>query len=99
MEIGDTLEDSLVREVREETGFTVHVGRPIHAWIVHLRLIAGWKVPGIGRCYECSTRARRDPRLDPHEHTELAWVAPEEVLRYPVPPNQLDAIRKAFAVV
>lgn len=97
VEVGASLETTLVREVREETGFTVRVGRPIHAWTVRRKLFGRRTIPGILLCYECSTQAPREPRLDRREHTEFAWVALEELRRYRVPPDQEVAIRKAFA--
>lgn len=96
VEAGDSLEDSLVREVREETGFRVRVGRPISAWIAHARMVTGRKLTSAIVCYECSTRAAGKPRLDPREHSEYAWVAREELSKYPLPPNYQEAIRKAF---
>lgn len=99
VEVGDSLEDSLVREIREETGFAVRIGRLIHSRIVHTQWIGRRKLPVIVLFYECTAHATREPRLDPHEHTEFAWVAPEELRHYRVPSNQSEAIRKAFAAV
>ena len=98
VEVGDSLEDSLIREVREETGFVVRVGRPVHAWIAHARFVSGKELTSAIVCYECSTRAGGAPRLDPQEHTEYAWVTRGELARYPLPPHQLEAIHKAFAI-
>lgn len=97
VEAGDGLEESLVREVREETGFVVRVGRPVHAWIVRARPTSGRRFRGIIVCYECSTRAAREPSLDPDEHTEFAWVPLAKLAGYPLPPDQGAAIRKALA--
>jgi 8-oxo-dGTP diphosphatase len=100
VEVGDSLEDSLVREVREETGFTARVGRPIHAWIASTRFVSGRrrdeKLTSTIVCYECSVRANGSPRLDPREHTAYSWVPREDLGRYPLPPNQLEAIKRAF---
>lgn len=98
VEVGDALEEALVREIREETGFIARVGRPLHVSIVHSRVILGRKVPGVLVCYECSIRSKGPPRLDRREHTEFAWVSPDAIDRYPVPPNQVDAVRKALAL-
>lgn len=96
VEVGDSLEDSLVREVREETGFRVRVGRPITAWIAHARMVTGKRLTSAIVCYECFTRTSGRPRLDLREHTEYAWAAREELSRYPFPPNYREAIRSAF---
>jgi 8-oxo-dGTP diphosphatase len=96
VEVGADLEETLVREVREETGFVVTVGRPILAWVHSTRTTRGRKVTSIIVCYECRTRARGRPRLDPEEHTEFAWVGGTELGDYPLPPNYLDAILRVF---
>jgi len=96
VEVGDSLEDTLVREVREETGFAVRVGRTIHAQIVHTRTTTGRPLIVAVLFYECSTRAAGSPRLDRSEHTEYAWVAHDKLSDYPVPPDQAEAIRKAL---
>lgn len=96
VEVGERLEDSLVREVREETGFTVRVGRPIYAEIVRTRFVSGKRLTVAVLYYECSTRAAGLPRLDPEEHTDFAWVTRPNLSEYALPPDQRTAIMKAF---
>ena len=96
VETGESLEDTLVREVREETGFEVTVGPPIFAWVHSTRTTKGRKLTSIIVCYACHTRARGPPRLDPKEHTEFAWVGRDEVSEYSFPPNWSKAIKRAF---
>lgn len=97
VERGDNLEGSLVREVREETGFPVRIGLPVHASIVRARSISGRRLTVVIVYYRCSTRATGEPRLDPLEHTDFAWVGRDEMGRYPTAPDQLVPIRRAFA--
>ena len=96
VEVGAGPEETLVREVREETGFVVTVGWPILAWVHSARTTRGRKLTSVIVCYECQTRARGRPRLDTEEHSEFAWVRFEELAMYPLPFNYLKAIRKAF---
>ena len=96
VESGEGLEDALVREVREETGFDVSVGPPIFAWVHSTRTTKGRKLTSIIVCYECHTLAKGPPRLDPEEHTESAWVARDELSRYSLPPKWSKAIKRAF---
>ena len=96
VEVGDGLEESLVREVREETGFAVTVGPPIFAWVSSARTTKGRSLRSIIVCYACHTLAKGPPRLDPEEHTEYAWVGRDELAGFSLAPHQPEAIRRAF---
>jgi len=97
VEVGDGLEESLVREMLEETGFSVRVQRPIHAAMSDATLRSGKSFTGVIIYFECRTVSRRPPRLDSTEHCEAAWVSCRDLARYRLRTNQLVAIRKAFA--
>jgi 8-oxo-dGTP diphosphatase len=97
VEARENLEDALIREVREETGFTVQVQKPIDAWISRARFTSGRRVTSVILCYECSTDTKKAPRLDALEHTEFAWIRHQDLNAHQVPPGQLVAINKAFA--
>jgi 8-oxo-dGTP diphosphatase len=96
VEDGADLEETLVREFREETGFGVTVGWPILAWVRSARTTRGRKLTSVIVCYECHTRARGSPRLDPEEHTEFAWVDRVELGNYRMPSRWSEAILRAF---
>lgn len=96
VEVGADLEETLVREFGEETGFVVTVGRPILAWVRSARTTRGRKLTSVIVCYECHTRARGRPRLDAEEHTEFAWVDRAQLANYPMPPRWSEAILRAF---
>jgi 8-oxo-dGTP diphosphatase len=98
VEFGDSLEGSLIREVNEETGFPVRVGRPIHAWIARGTPRPGRSFFSVIICYSCRVHSSQPPRLDPSEHDEFAWVGPRALSTYDCPPDQLVAIQKAFRV-
>jgi 8-oxo-dGTP pyrophosphatase MutT (NUDIX family) len=97
VEEGESPEEALVREVREETGYSVRVGRPVHLWITHSKLRSGEMVTGIIASFECTTRSSRDPQVDHDEHTEFRWVERDAVRRILLPPGQRMAIRMGFA--
>jgi len=96
VETGEGLEDTLIREVREETGFTVTVGPPITAWIHSTRTTKGRKLTSIIVLYPCHTKMRGPPRLDPREHSEFAWVGREELPKFPLPTKWSEVIKRAF---
>ncbi|MCJ7644568.1 MAG: (deoxy)nucleoside triphosphate pyrophosphohydrolase, partial [Candidatus Aminicenantes bacterium] len=74
-EAGETLEQALRREVREELGVEVAAARPLitvrHSYTrFRVKLHA----------YEC--RLKSDPKTDP---MKLRWVSLRALLRYPLP--------------
>ena len=97
VETGETLEGALDREVREETGFRVRVGPAVHAWISHHPLRTGGIHDSTIVCFECHLRATGEPRIDPGEHSEFAWVSSRDLARYPMPQGIRDSVRKGFA--
>ncbi len=82
---GETSEEALRREIREELGAEVSVGELIEA--------ADWAYPdrrlrlSFFRC-----RLRGEPR--PLEGQELAWVAPADLGRYAFPPADAALIER-----
>ena len=90
-EPGETLEQALIRECREELDITVSVGdiftRVIHEYpdiLIRLTL------------FHC-TIAEGEPKL--LEHNDLKWIFPDEILRYdfcPADKDILALIRKTY---
>lgn len=91
-EPGETLEQALIRECREELNITVSVGdvftRVIHEYpdiLIRLTL------------FHC-TIAEGEPKL--LEHNDLKWIFPDEIPRYdfcPADKDILALIRKTYA--
>lgn len=91
-EPGETLEQALLRECREELDITVSVGdiftRVIHEYpdiLIRLTL------------FHC-TIAEGEPKL--LEHNDLKWIFPDEIPRYdfcPADKDILALIRKTYA--
>lgn len=84
VEPGETPEDALRRELREELGIEVRVGALLQA-VEHrydwgaIRLVA----------YEVEI-LRGEP--EPLDHDDLAWVPPSELMRYNCTPADLPII-------
>lgn len=72
VEAGESWQEALVREVREETGLEIEVGEPFDAWTLRA---PGRRILGVDFvCRWCSG----DVRLS-HEHESFAWLTLEEV--------------------
>jgi len=97
VEKGDDLRRAVLREVREETGYPVKVGRVLDAVYVRHRPRSGGAFVDVVVCFEVSTRSRREPRLDPQEHTEYAWVSRSEIRTHPTQPHYRPWILRAFS--
>ena len=97
MEEGETLEQALRREVKEETGLSVRVGSPFHAWSFPYPAPGGETVGTIEIDFHCTIPSTKSLQLDPAEHAEFAWVTERELARYPTDPPLDRLHRKAFA--
>jgi 8-oxo-dGTP diphosphatase len=69
---GETLQEALIREAREETGLAVEVGDPVH--VGHFVKQPFWVTTVTFSC----RLASQDARLS-EEHEDLRWVEPEAV--------------------
>jgi 8-oxo-dGTP diphosphatase len=72
MDHGESLEEALAREVGEETGLSVRVGKPFH---VHQFSVDPFWVTCV--TYACE-RSGGDVRLS-EEHDDVAWAGPTEL--------------------
>ena len=92
LEVGESLEDTVRREVREELGLTVQDVSLAHAWVYpitperHVLVIA----------YSAPYHGSEEPRLT-HEHKELGLFAPEEIEALNMPDPYKQAIRQSVA--
>jgi 8-oxo-dGTP diphosphatase len=94
VELGETLEEAVTREVREETGIVV---RPLEVMTVFDRIertgdvvayhyvVVDYRCAFVSGALEAATDA-----------LEAAWVAERELDRYDLPPLALDLVRRAF---
>ncbi len=75
---GEHWQDALLREIQEETGLTVTVGRPIGVdeWFP---VIKGVPSQIVGIFFECV--ARTDAVLLSKDHAAYRWFKPEEILQ------------------
>ncbi|MBO2008064.1 NUDIX domain-containing protein [Hymenobacter negativus] len=92
-QFGESIQQALVREFREETGLTVEVGR-----FLHLHEFSTDKLQALELFFEVLADTNAQPQLghDP-EHsageqliTELAWQTPRQLLH--LPPVQVHPV-------
>ncbi|HLC88771.1 MAG TPA: NUDIX domain-containing protein [Candidatus Nanoarchaeia archaeon] len=85
---GQRFDQSLIREIREETGLEVKVGRPffVNEWRPTVRG-EQWQI--IGTFFECF--ADSDKVVLSEDHEEYAWIDPKEYQKYPLIDNLLPA--------
>lgn len=83
VEKGETAEDALHRELREELACGVHILRQLPA-VEHAYDWGGIRlIP-----FVCELRLN-SPEPQPHEHSELAWVSMKELSGYELAPADL----------
>lgn len=95
VELGEPLEQALVREMREETGLEVE---PLELLTVFdrierdgARVVYHYVIVD----YLCGLRAG-EARAG-SDALEVAWAGPDELERYDLPPKALEVVRAAFA--
>jgi mutator protein MutT len=94
VELGETLEDALVREMQEETGLLVE---PVEVLTVFDRIrregdrVAYHYVIVDYLCRYLSGEARAAS-----DALEVAWAAPGDLARYDVPAKALEVVGEAF---
>lgn len=84
IEPGQRFDESLKREVREETGLEVEIGRPffVNEWRPVVRG-EQWQI--IGTFFECF--AATDQVILSEDHAEYVWIDPKDFRQYDVIEN------------
>ena len=96
VERAETLEETLIRETREETALRLKVGRMYHAVLTQWPRGDGTSFPSVGVFFLCRKLGRDEPRLRSNENSEYAWVSREDLGRYRMPSFWAKAVRLAF---
>jgi len=86
LEAGETIEECLVREVREELGVTVTVGPPLDAWLYDLP-----EGTVLVLAYGCSAESIEHVRHS-SEHSAVAWLEAASLRDEPIPSGYLRAV-------
>ena len=87
-EPGESPEDCVIREVKEETGLSVHVDGLAGTWQYRKR--NGQFLNGV---IYTATATRQEVMIS-SEHTDYAWVRPDELNQYPIHASLHTALRQ-----
>jgi ADP-ribose pyrophosphatase YjhB (NUDIX family) len=88
MELGESIEETAVREVKEETGLDVEVTALIGVYTNphHVMAYDDGEVRQQFSLLYATKLLGGELRFD-HESTDIAWIAPSELGRYPMHPS------------
>jgi len=97
VELGETLEAALVREMAEETGLEVVPGELLTVFDRIQRDQGAVEYHYVILDYLCVYRSGQ--AIAASDAAAVAWVAPEELPAYDLPEKALEVVKDAFARV
>jgi len=88
IEPGQKFDESLLREVKEETGFDITIGRPFYVgeWRPVVRG-EQWQI--VGTFFECSATSDKVKLSEDHE--DYKWISPKDFRKYSLIENLAPA--------
>lgn len=94
LEPGETLEEGLHREVREEIGCDIEIERLFDAFTYESEGV--FKVE---LSYLCKLKPGQQPKLNPNDHSEFLWINSSEIAKFEKEDDETGALRKAFKIL
>lgn len=88
LELGESPEEALARELMEETGLTAKPLCPLQTW----NFFRGEDTQIVGVTFLC--KAATDTVQLSDEHEAYAWIRFDELTQYPIVPTVLNGIQK-----
>jgi 8-oxo-dGTP diphosphatase len=88
IEPGQRFDESLLREIKEETGLTAEIGRPFYVgeWRPVVRG-EQWQI--VGTFFKCTVKT--DKVTLSEDHDEYLWIDPKDYKKYNLIPNLIPA--------
>ena len=88
---GQHFKESLLREIKEETGLDVTIGKPffVNEWRPSVNG-ENWHI--VGTFFECHTNS--DSIILSEDHEEYIWISPEKYTNYNIIPNLHPAFQE-----
>lgn len=88
VELGQRFDESLIREIKEETGLKVKIGKPFYVgeWRPVVK-DEQWQI--VGTFFECF--AKTDKVKLSEDHDEFLWINPKDYKKYDLIPNLIPA--------
>ncbi len=89
VEPGQKFDESLLREIKEETGLSVKLGRPFYVgeWRPKVRG-EQWQI--VGTFFECFAKSNKVKLSEDHDNYQ--WINPKNFKKY----NLIDNLKPAF---
>ncbi len=81
VEFGDTIEDTIIREMKEEYGIDIEV---LELLGVNNHIILDEKQHWVSPCFVCRIKNGEPAILEPHKCDEIGWFTLEEVAAMPI---------------
>lgn len=97
IEFGETMEQGLEREIREEFGVEACIGNPFYAF-TYTR--DNDTVHSIEVDYFVTLKTPEKIKLNPEDHSEYRWISQTEILNYfKEDDEECQAVKKGFEIL
>jgi ADP-ribose pyrophosphatase YjhB (NUDIX family) len=97
VELGESLAEAVVREVREETGLDVEPG-PVVEVVDRVQRLADGRIEYHFVIVDYLCRSRGGDASSGSDAEAVQWVAPEDLARWDVTPVAIAVVHKALAL-